>query len=150
MLNEEKIKLMTKLALYEQKKGSAAFRANKYYRADFVTLHVIASAIAATISFLLLLLIWVIVKVDYLMQNLTNLNIVSMGVKAAVIFVILLIFYMVLSYYLFTKKYVDIKSELISYNENLKELHKINNKEEKAKKEKLMGGYDIDGENFND
>lgn len=150
MLNEEKIKLMTKLALYEQKKGSFAFRTNKYYKSDYVSLHVIASGLAATISFLLGVLIWVITKVDYLMQNLTNLDIFGLAVKLIIIYVIILIFFMFLSYYLYTKRYVDTKRELIIYNDDLKELHKINNLEEKAKKDKLMGGNSIDGENFDD
>ena len=36
MLNEDKIKLMTKLALYEQGKGKESIKSNKYYKKDYI------------------------------------------------------------------------------------------------------------------
>ena len=43
MLDEQKIKLMTKLAFYEKREGKEDFKISEYYRKDYVSLHVICS-----------------------------------------------------------------------------------------------------------
>ena len=39
MLDRGKVKLMTKLALYEQTQGKEDFKISEYYRKDYVGLH---------------------------------------------------------------------------------------------------------------
>ena len=41
MLDERKVKLMTKLALYEETHGKEDFKISSYYRKDYASLHVI-------------------------------------------------------------------------------------------------------------
>ena len=40
MLDERKVKLMTKLALYEETYGKEDFKISSYYRKDYASLHV--------------------------------------------------------------------------------------------------------------
>ena len=51
MLDEERVKLMTRLALYEQTKGQEDFKISAYYRKDYASLHVICSLISVTIGY---------------------------------------------------------------------------------------------------
>ena len=41
MINEEKVKIMTKLAMYEQGKGRKYLPVSKYYRSDYIGLALI-------------------------------------------------------------------------------------------------------------
>lgn len=50
MLNDRKIRLMTKLALYERKEGKEDIKLSKYYRTDYVRLQVLKTVVAVTFS----------------------------------------------------------------------------------------------------
>ena len=74
MLNEEKIRLMTKLAIYEQGEGKESIKSNKYYKKDYVGLKMINTAITITLAFMLCLILWVIYKVDFFAKNIVSMN----------------------------------------------------------------------------
>ena len=50
MLNNEKISIMTKLALYEQKNAKSEIKYSKYYRSDYLAIKMIKSFVAVTIA----------------------------------------------------------------------------------------------------
>ena len=43
MLNENKVKMMTKMAIYEKNEGKRMLKMSRYYKGDFVTLGVLKS-----------------------------------------------------------------------------------------------------------
>lgn len=148
MLNEEKVKLMTKLALYEQKEGKKAFHTNNYYKADYVSLHTIYTIIIATISFGLLLLIWVICQVDSLMAVVSRIGFLFSIILLAAAYILYLFIHLIISRLVFAGRYSRNKKELTSYNENLKELQGIYREEIRAKEEKSAGGSDTNVDPF--
>ena len=50
MLDEKKVKLMTRLAFYEQTQGKEDFKVSAYYRKDYASLHTICSIIWVTVG----------------------------------------------------------------------------------------------------
>ena len=58
MLNEKRIRLMTKAAEFEQKEGREAFRINDYFREDYVTFHMVKAWIRGTAAWLILAVLW--------------------------------------------------------------------------------------------
>ena len=51
MINEEKVKIMTKLAMYEQGKGRKYLPVSKYYRSDYIGLALIKNFFLVTIGY---------------------------------------------------------------------------------------------------
>ena len=51
MLDERKVKLMTRLAFYEQTQGKEDFKISAYYRKDYTSLHMLCSFIWVTIGY---------------------------------------------------------------------------------------------------
>lgn len=51
MLNEERIRLMTKMASYEANEGKKNVSIGSYFRGDYIGLQVIKSVISGTIGF---------------------------------------------------------------------------------------------------
>ena len=51
MLNEERVKHMVKLALFETKNGNEELKASSYYKKDYVSFHVLWSLILMSIAF---------------------------------------------------------------------------------------------------
>ncbi len=140
MLNEEKIKLMTRLALYEQSEGKKSLKATKFFKNDFVSKNIINSIISGIFVYLLLLLAWVLYRVEYYSQNISSLNLTSIGITAGVLFVLFMILYLILSYFVFSIKYKGFRKGLSQYNEDLKSLHLLYKVDGKTMDEKVLGG----------
>ena len=144
MLNNDKIRLMTKLALYEQKEGKKNIAGGKYYRSDYVSLAMINSAIIATLAYILILGSIVLVNIETVLSVMTAFDMLELGRIVVVAYIIYMLIYLTITYIISRLRYDDIKSELKSYDNNLKELYTIYKKEE----ENTQSEIDIKKENF--
>ena len=68
MLNEEKIKLMTELALYEKKEKQDLEEAKKYFKGDYIAKHLIESFFGFSFSYLLISIILVLYGVQPILE----------------------------------------------------------------------------------
>ena len=66
MLDERKVKLMTKMALYEQKEGKEDFKVSAYYRKDYASVHTIYSILWMTVGYILLIVLIGFAAMDYI------------------------------------------------------------------------------------
>ena len=144
MLNNDKIRLMTKLALYEQKEGKKDIAGGKYYRSDYVSLAMINSAIIATLAYILILGSIVLVNIETVLSVMTSFDMLELGRIVVVAYIIYMLIYLTITYIISRLRYDNIKSELKSYDNNLKELYTIYKKEE----ENTQSEIDIKKENF--
>ena len=55
MLNEERIKLMTRMASYEEHEGRRNMAIGNYFRSDYIGFQVMKSIISATLAFAIVL-----------------------------------------------------------------------------------------------
>ena len=53
MLNEERIRLMTRMAAYEEHEGKKDIAISGYFRGDYISFQLLKSAIYATVGFAL-------------------------------------------------------------------------------------------------
>ena len=79
MLNEEKVKIMNKLALYEKGEGKKYLPVSKYYRSDFIGLALIKNFFLVTIGYGLVVLAAAAYFSDYLLNNIHKMNLVNLG-----------------------------------------------------------------------
>ena len=82
MLNEEKIKIMNKLAMYEQGEGKKYLPVSRYYRSDYIGLAMIKNFFLVTIGYCLILAGIAAYFAEYLIDNVHKMNLVSLGVEA--------------------------------------------------------------------
>ena len=68
MLNEEKIRLMTGIAMFEKKMMKESIPANRYFKSDYVGSHLIRSFIAYSLTVCLCLMLWVLYRFDDLIN----------------------------------------------------------------------------------
>lgn len=81
MLNEEKIKIMNKLAMYEQGEGKKYLPVSRYYRSDYIGLAMIKNFFLVTIGYCLILAGIAAYFAEYLIDNVHKMNLVSLGVE---------------------------------------------------------------------
>jgi len=148
MLNEDKIRVMTKLALYEQDKGKEAIKSNNYYKDDYVGLKIINTIVTVTIAYLFMITIWVMYKADFVLEQLVALDIADMGIKLIGFYLIILIVYLIFTYVMYSYKYIKMSEKNRKYADGLKELYLIYKREEKLAKESKAGGFEDDDRNF--
>ena len=82
MLDERKVKLMTKLALYEETHGKEDFKISSYYRKDYASLHVIYAFLSVSVGYVCLVgaacclpawrILWVICQMDLIIFLIFN------------------------------------------------------------------------------
>ena len=64
MLNEEKIRWMTKASIYEKRQGRIDLGRNEYFMGDYVRLHLLKNGISLTIAYILLAGLYAVYKID--------------------------------------------------------------------------------------
>lgn len=122
MLNEERIKLMTKMATYEAKEGKMTFRVGKYFKSDYISYQLLKSAISITVAYLLMISLWVLAKMEYIMENIHKIDLVNLGRNLVILYILLLIAYLVIAFDVYYLKYDKAIRSLGKYRKQLKQL----------------------------
>lgn len=131
MLNTEKVKLMTKLAMYESREGKQYLPVSKYYRSDYIGLALIKNFFLVTLGYGLLLLAGFGYFAEYLMEHIHKMNLVSLGVRVLLGYIGVLILYSVLTYVQYAWRYHKAKKSVKDYYVQLTRLNKMYQKEER-------------------
>ncbi len=130
MVNEEKVALMTKLALYEEKEGKKNIPLGKYYKDDYVSMNVVATFIWSTFAYLLILGAIIFMHLEEMMVELATMDYVKVGTQVAIGYAIMLVVSIVIAYIVYTIKFKRVRVSLNEYNGNLKKLYMMYNESE--------------------
>jgi len=134
MLNEQRVVLMTRLAMHEKKEGKENTEIGTYFRSDYISLHLIGSVICASVSFLLGFGLYILYDSEAFVNGIYSSDISAMAWKLLLIYAIFVLVYLIISYICFAIKYRKARSRLKVYFCNLKRLQLLYKKERKEKK----------------
>lgn len=129
MLNEDRIKLMTKMAAYEEKEGKRDIPICKYFRIDYVSLNIVKTAISTTIAFVLIIGMWLLYRADYFMENISKIDLVALGEEILKYYLIVMLIYIIIAYIVYMIKYNSAKRGVKRYYAQLKRISKLYDKE---------------------
>lgn len=93
MVNMRKVRLMTKLAIYEKKEGKEDIKLGKYFRRDYVRVKILHNIVAVTIGYLLVLAMVIAYQMEYLIKEAVNLDYFGMGKSILGIYIIVITVY---------------------------------------------------------
>lgn len=117
MLNEEKIKQMTELALLKKRKGEQMFEMDNYFKEDYVGKQMLRSFFVYTFCFVLIIVLAVLYNLEDLMSSVNPLGLFS--IVYVIIYVLGLIAFELITYRFFSKKYDETQRNLKVYNDRL-------------------------------
>ena len=142
MITEEKVKILDRLALYEKQEGRKYLPVSKYYRSDYIGLALIKNFFLVTIGYGLILAVIAAYNLEYLLDNVHKMDLISLGIVVLAGYIGVLAVYSVLTYIQYTVKYYNAKKSVKQYYTQLTRLEKIYTREEKkfAGRE-ISGGY---------
>lgn len=142
MINEEKVKVMNKLAMYEQGEGRKHLPVSKYYRSDYIGLALIKNFFLVTIGYGLILVGLAAYFSEYLMNNIHKMNLIALGTYILLGYLVVLASYSALTYVQYSVKYYRAKKSVKGYYAELTKLSKIYGREEKKTTGRgTSGGY---------
>ena len=142
MINEEKVKVMNKLAMYENGEGRKYLPVSKYYRSDYIGLALIKNFFLITIGYVLFLAGVAVYYGEYLLDNIHKMDLISMGIGIVAGYVVVLVVFSILTYIQYSVKYYCAKKSVKKYYGYLTKLDKIYSREEKkAAGRRTSGGH---------
>lgn len=125
MLNENKIKMMTKMAIFEKNNEKELICHIKYYKSDYVAYSVIKSMIAATISYVLIVIMVALYNLDYIITNINNLNYTGIGLTLVWSFILFILAYSVIAFCVYKNKFEKSKDGVKKYYSRLARLERF-------------------------
>ncbi|MBO7402534.1 MAG: hypothetical protein J6U10_06045 [Lachnospiraceae bacterium] len=124
MLDKKKVRIMTKLSIYEKNAGRYDVKLAKYFRSDYVHYHVLRTLVAVTFGYLLLLFMAAVYKSDYLIAEFVTIDYAALGKKLLIIYIYILAIFAVLSIIGYFIAYNVSRKRLSGYYNLLKKLKK--------------------------
>ena len=131
MLNEERVRLMTRMACYEAKEGRKNVAIGNYFRGDYIGLQVLKSVISATIAYVLLFAMFILYDFEVFMAEIYKMDLLDFAKSVIIYYLIFTVGYAVISYGVYTYRYTRARKSLKTYYNNLKKLAYLYERETK-------------------
>ncbi len=130
MLKEEKIRLMIRLAEYEQNQGKIDLERTRYYKMDYIRLQILKTLVSVTGAVFLVILLLGMYHIEYIITNALTLDYAGMGKFFLVIYILILCLFSAITISVATVQYEASKSRVKDYYVTLQKLLEYYDKEE--------------------
>ena len=117
MLNEEKIRQMTELALLKKSKGEQMFEIDNYFKEDYVGKQMLRSFFVYTVCFALVVVLAILYNLENLMSSMNPIGLLS--VVYILIYVLGRLRFDIIPNRIFSKKFDEAQKHLKIYNDRL-------------------------------
>lgn len=133
MINKRKVRLMTRTAMYEKHECSNDISKAKYYKSDYVGLHMWTTAIAVTIAYIIILMLVMSCNFEFIINNLTNMNYTVLTVMLIMIYAAMMTVFMIIAYFIYSYRYVELENGIRIYRNRLHKIYLMNKAERNRK-----------------
>ena len=133
MINNLKGRLMTRTAMYEKHECSNDIYKAKYYKSDYVGLHMWTTAIAVTIAYIIIIMQVMSCNFEFKINNLTNMNYTVLTVMLIMIYAAKMTEFMIIAYFIYSYRYVESENGIRIYRNWLHKIYLMNKAERNRK-----------------
>lgn len=131
MVNEEKVKQLYKVALYEKKEEKLHKQTGKYYRSDYIGKELLKSIFTGSAAYLLILILFMVNKWEDFLKVINQVNILKEMLPVLFGYVGFMAIYLVLTYVIYQNRYENSRKHLDEYEDELRILNLMYESEEK-------------------
>ena len=135
MLNQERIRLMTRMAAYEQHEGKKDISISGYFRGDYISFQLLKSAIYATVGFALAVAMYVLYNAETFLEDFYKMDILEFLKNILSKYCLVLAIYLVISYFVYSYRYYKAKRHVKQYNQLLRALLQMLNINRRGRKQ---------------
>ena len=130
MLNEERIKLMTRRASYAADEGKRMIPVGNYFRNDYISFQVVKTAISATIAFGLIFAMYIYYDFEAFLADIYKMDVVAFVKTLVMLYLAAVVAYMLIAYILASYRYNKAKKSLRNYYAALRKLSQMSEDED--------------------
>ena len=131
MIDKSRIKLMTKMACYDQKLSEEDTNIYGYFKKDYVSLKTLTSALWITLAYGVIVLAGIFCYIDKVLNNLSVGKLIMLLVVIFAMHIVLLVGYCVCAHKFYKKKYSNSKKRIKRYYKQIVHLQRMYAKEKK-------------------
>lgn len=146
MLNNRKIRLMTRLAMYEKNEGKDDLRLAKYYKTDYARFNVLKTGVVVTIAYVIIVGFVLLYKLQYILDNILNIDYKAMGWTILGVYIGVISFYIIITLLGYSLRYKASRKKLGRYYKMLGKLKEMYREEEAYAEGTLPDDYYEDEE----
>ena len=136
MLNESRIKLMTKMASFEQDTGKKSMTIGTYFKGDYISKEIIKSIIYGTLAYVICFALYIAYEFEFLLSDIYKMDILGFGKNVVFSYLKFIAVYAIITYVVYTLKYQKARHDLRAYYNNLKRLNSMYKKEDREKRDR--------------
>lgn len=130
MVNEERIKLMTRMAAYEKEGHKKNKLIVSFFKSDYISMQMLKSVISTTIAFAIMFGLYVLYDFELFMKEIYRMNMLEFAKNVIVIYGIFLAVVLLITYIVSLYQYNRALQDTKLYYANLKKLSRIYSGEE--------------------
>jgi hypothetical protein len=131
MINEERVKELFQMAVYDEYKEKENRQMGEYYMWDYVGKEVVKSFFSGTIAFILLGILWGIGSLSSLTEFLGSMDFADLAIHAGVLYIGFMAVYLLVTVLVYCVRYVYGRKELRRYVNHLKNVRRLYQQEDK-------------------
>ena len=124
MINEERTKMMSRLALYETKHGKKELQITRYAPGDYVAAHMLWSFIMGTAAFAIIAVLAALYNIEELMVELFSMDILRFAINILLVYIGFIVVYLALCYAFISYRYGVYKKRVNKFLLGMKELYR--------------------------
>lgn len=133
MVNEERLRPMVKMAMFDKNEGKHCKPMIEYARHDYVAMEMLKSFVTGTIAFMLMFGIWAVRDIDRAMGMLNAAYLKDFIVDVGLKYLVFLLAYLIVTYVVYQIRYTQGRKKVKKYYNSLKAVNKMYEREEKLR-----------------
>ncbi|MCR5431333.1 MAG: hypothetical protein K6E95_02125 [Lachnospiraceae bacterium] len=130
MIDNERVRIMTRMSIYEKHEGKEDLKYNKYFKSDYARLQVLKTLVWTTIAYVIVVALVLLYKLEYVIDNALVLDYPDIGKQILAYYIVVLAVYLVGSLVGYSLKYQFSRKRLKKYYRLLKSLKDIYSEED--------------------
>lgn len=134
MVNEDRVKQLYKVAIYEQNEEKEHRQTGLYYRSDYIGKEIVKSFFSGSIAYVIMAALWVLSNWELVLHQINSLEIIQTVGTMFVLYGLFLVIYLLGTAVVYYYRYRRSKKRLDAYVENIRIAHNMFEREEKLKK----------------
>ncbi len=131
MVNEERLRPMVKMAMFDKNEGKACKPMIQYARTDYLSMQLLKSFVSGSIAFAVLCVMWGLYDTAELMQMLNGAHIKTLIVDVLIRYAIFMLVYLISTYVVYQIRYSRRRKMVKVYYKNLQDINKIYEREKR-------------------
>ena len=122
MVDEERLKLMTRMASFEENEGKKSIPVTEFFRSDYVGFHVLLTAAYVTAAFLIITGVYIFCGMEGFLSDFYKTDFLQMGKDMLRKYLFFLCIYVFVSFVVYSYRYTKAKKSVRVYQKALKRL----------------------------